>query len=83
MTWNTKLSKASFWSLNIGLALMGVLTLLPLDTMQLLAPIEHGHAYARSARFMQQPIVEMLIWMRMPGDVIFSIGALACFVLRL
>ena len=32
---------------------------------------------------MQQPIVEMLIWMRMPGDVIFSIGALAWFVLRL
>jgi nitric oxide reductase subunit B len=26
---------------------------------------------------MQQPIVELLVWLRVPGDVIFSIGALA------
>jgi nitric oxide reductase subunit B len=53
--------------------------------MQLLATIEHGYAYARSAEFMQKPIVAMLIWMRVPGDTLFSIGALslAWFVLRL
>ena len=85
MVWDTKMLKVSFWSLNIGLALMGALTLLPLGTLQLLAAIEHGYWYARSAEFMQKPIVEMLIWMRMPGDVLFSIGALALawFVLRL
>ncbi|MGV8922065.1 MAG: nitric-oxide reductase large subunit [Thermomonas sp.] len=85
MVWDTRALKTSFWGLNIGLALMGVLTLLPLGTMQLLAAIEHGYWYARSAEFMQKPIVELLIWMRMPGDVIFSIGALALcwFVLRL
>ena len=34
---------------------------------------------------MQLPIVEMLVWMRMPGDVVFSVGAIALtwFVLRL
>jgi nitric oxide reductase subunit B len=34
---------------------------------------------------MQQPLVELLVWMRVPGDTIFSIGAitLAWFVLRL
>ena len=34
---------------------------------------------------MQQPIVEMLVWARVPGDTIFSVGAasLAWFVLRL
>jgi nitric oxide reductase subunit B len=34
---------------------------------------------------MQQPIVDLLVWMRVPGDVLFSIGALllAWFVLRL
>jgi len=34
---------------------------------------------------MQKPIVEMLVWMRVPGDTIFSVGALALcwFVLRL
>ena len=85
MVWDTGALKTSFWGLNIGLALMGVLTLLPLGTMQLLAAIEHGYWYARSAEFMQKPIVEILIWMRMPGDIIFSVGALALcwFVLRL
>ena len=53
--------------------------------MQLLAAIEHGYWYARSAEFMQQPIIELLVWMRVPGDTIFSVGALALawFVLRL
>ena len=64
---------------------MALLTLLPLGTMQLLAAIEHGYAYARSAEFMQRPIVDMLIWMRVPGDTIFSVGAIAMawFVFRL
>ncbi len=64
---------------------MALLTLLPLGTMQLLAAIDRGYWYARSAEFMQQPIVELLVWMRVPGDTIFSIGALtlAWFVLRL
>ena len=85
MEWNTGALKVSFWSLNIGLALMGLLTLLPLGVMQLLATIEHGYAYARSAEFMQRPIVDLLVWMRVPGDTIFSVGAvaLAWFVLRL
>ena len=46
---------------------MALLTLLPLGTLQLLAAIEHGYWYARSAEFMQQPIVELLVWMRVPG----------------
>lgn len=85
MVWDSKVLKLSFWTLNIGLALMGVLTLLPLGTMQLLAAIEHGYWYSRSAEFMQKSIVELLIWMRMPGDILFSVGAvaLAWFVLRL
>jgi nitric oxide reductase subunit B len=85
LVWNERLLATTFWSLNIGLALMALLTLLPLGTMQLLAAIEHGYWYARSAEFMQQPIVELLIWLRVPGDTIFSIGAVtfAWFVLRL
>lgn len=85
MLWNAKALKVAFWCLNIGLSLMALLTLLPLGVMQLLAAIEHGYAYARSAEFMQRPIVELLVWMRVPGDTIFSIGAvaLAWFVLRL
>ncbi|PRH82028.1 nitric-oxide reductase large subunit [Arenimonas caeni] len=77
--------RTAFWALNIGLAGMALFTLLPLGIMQLVAAIENGYWYARSAEFMQQPIVDMLVWMRVPGDTIFSVGALALawFVLRL
>ncbi len=85
MQWDARPLKVSFWTLNIGLSLMALLTLLPIGVLQLIAAIQHGYAYARSAEFMQQPIIEMLVWMRVPGDTIFSIGAvsLAWFVLRL
>jgi nitric oxide reductase subunit B len=80
LVWHEGILKVSFWCFNIGLALMALLTLLPLGTMQLFAAIEHGYYYARSAEFMQQPIVDLLVWMRVPGDTIFSIGALALVV---
>jgi nitric oxide reductase subunit B len=83
--WNERTLKVSFWSLNAGLVGMSLMTLLPLGTMQLVAAIENGYWYARSADFLQRPIVDLIVWMRVPGDVIFSIGglALAWFVLRL
>ena len=83
--WNERLLRTSFWTFNLGLAGMALMTLLPLGAMQLVAAIREGYWYARSAEFMQQPIVDLLIWMRVPGDVLFSTGALllAWFVLRL
>ena len=77
LVWNESLLRVSFWSFNIGLAMMAVLTLLPLGVLQLLAAINEGYWYARSETFMQQPIVDLLVWMRVPGDVVFSTGALA------
>jgi nitric oxide reductase subunit B len=83
--WNERLLATSFWSLNIGLGLMAVMTLLPLGTWQLLAAIDNGYWYARSELFMQQPLVELLVWMRVPGDIMFSVGAVAItwFVIQL
>ncbi|GGX59788.1 nitric-oxide reductase large subunit [Saccharospirillum salsuginis] len=85
LAWHEGLLKTSFWMLNIGLALMALLTLLPLGTLQLFASLDQGYWYARSAEFMQQPIVDLLVWLRVPGDTIFAIGALifAWFVIRL
>ena len=85
IVWNERLLRTSFWTLNIGLALMALLTLLPIGTMQLLAAIDHGYWFARSAEFMHQPLVELLVWMRVPGDTIFSVGAvlLTWFIIRL
>ncbi len=83
--WNEKLLSGSFWTLNIGLTLMALLTLLPMGILQLQAALEHGYWYARSAEFMGKPIFDLLVWMRVPGDTIFSIGALlvSWFVFRL
>jgi nitric oxide reductase subunit B len=77
LAWHEGILKVSFWCLNIGLALMALLTLLPLGTLQLFAALEKGYWFARSAEFMQQPVVDLLVWLRVPGDIIFSIGALA------
>ena len=83
--WDEKPLKLAFWALNLGLAGMAALTLLPLGILQLQATLEHGYWYARSAEFMQQPVVDMLVWMRVPADTLFSVGAvsLAWFVFRL
>ena len=85
IVWNERLLKTSFWALNVGLAGMALLTLLPIGLIQLTAAIDHGYWYARSADLMQKPIIQLLVWMRVPGDTIFSVGALALawFVLRL
>ncbi len=77
--------RGAFWCLNIGLTLMGVLTLLPMGVLQLQAALEHGYWYARSAEFMGQPLIHLLVWMRVPGDTLFAVGAflISMFVLSL
>src|SRR5688572_23493598 len=83
--WNERVLKTSFWAFNIGLTGMALLTLLPIGIIQLTGALEQGYWYARSADLMQKPIIHLLVWMRVPGDTIFSVGALslAWFVLRL
>ncbi|MGB5940960.1 MAG: nitric-oxide reductase large subunit [Rhodanobacter sp.] len=74
--WREGWLKGSFWTLNIGLSMMAALTLLPLGILQLKAVLEHGYWFARSAEFMDQAIVHLLVWMRVPGDTLFAVGAL-------
>ena len=83
--WNDRWLAGAFWTLNIGLTLMAVLTLLPMGLLQLQGALEKGYWYARSAELMGQPIFDVLVWLRVPGDTLFSVGAvmIAWFVLRL
>jgi nitric oxide reductase subunit B len=85
LAWPDGVLRGAFLSLNIGLGLMAVLALLPMGVLQLQAALEHGYWYARSAEFMGRPLMHLLVWMRMPGDTLFAIGALLMcwFVLRL
>jgi nitric oxide reductase subunit B len=75
--WNETLVKLSFWSMNIGLFLMCVLSLLPVGLLQTWASVEHGYSYARSEEFMHTPLMQVLRWLRVPGDTLFAAGAIA------
>ena len=83
--WKQGALKLSFWSLNVGLGLMSILSLLPVGLLQAWASIQYGTWYARSAEFMQSGTMQTFRWMRVPGDIVFSIGAavFAWFVLGL
>jgi nitric oxide reductase subunit B len=83
--WRTAPLAWAFWSINAGLVLMVVLSLLPIGVLQTQAAIEQGTWWARSAEFMQMPLMDTLRWLRVPGDVLFAVGAvlLAWFVVGL
>lgn len=78
--WKDGMLRFSFWSLNIGLATMCLLSLLPVGLMQTSASVEHGYWYARSSEFIQTDLMQTLKWMRIPGDTIFFFGAVALVV---
>jgi nitric oxide reductase subunit B len=75
----------SFWAINVGLALMVLLSMLPIGLMQAWASVEYGTWYARSAEFLHSGGMNQLRWMRMIGDTVFALGAvvLGWFVLGL
>jgi nitric oxide reductase subunit B len=83
--WKEGTLKAAFWCINIGLIFMVILSMLPIGIVQAMASIDHGTWYARSAEFMQTPAMQVLRWMRVPGDILFAVGAalLGWFVLGL
>lgn len=75
--WKDGTIKFAFWSINIGLALMVLISVLPIGLAQTWASVKYGFWYARSAEFMQEPAMEVLRWLRVIGDTIFAIGILA------
>jgi nitric oxide reductase subunit B len=77
------LLKPAYWSLNIGLAMMVFLSLLPAGIYQAWASITQGMWYARSPEIIHSHVMETLVWLRVPGDIVFSIGALVLGVYAL
>ncbi|MFB3785402.1 MAG: nitric-oxide reductase large subunit [bacterium] len=75
--WRTGVLSFAFWSINIGLALMVLLSDLPRGLLQTWASVEHGMWYARSAEFMQTGIMDFLRWLRIIGDTVFTVGMVA------
>lgn len=78
--WNDGWLRFSFWAMNGGLMAMCVLSLLPVGLLQTWASVDHGYWYARSAEFMQTDLMQTLRWLRVIGDTIFFLGAVALVI---
>lgn len=76
LQFSESLMKTAFWSLNLGLVLMIVISLLPIGLYQFGASVSQGLWYARSEEFLQQDFLVTLRWLRTLGDVVFIIGGL-------
>jgi nitric oxide reductase subunit B len=83
--WKERWIKFAFWSINIGLTAMVLISVLPIGLAQTVASVKEGLWYARSAEFLHQPAMETLKWLRVIGDTIFAAGtvALAWFIFGL
>jgi nitric oxide reductase subunit B len=76
LLWKDRPLAIAFWSINIGLAAMVLLSTLPIGLAQAWASVEIGTWYARSSEFLHTPTLTWLRWMRMFGDTIFAFGAI-------
>ncbi|MGJ7921867.1 nitric-oxide reductase large subunit [Neobacillus sp. LXY-4] len=72
--WQDKWVKLSCILLNVGLAGMIIISLLPVGFMQLKAAFVNGYASSRAASFLQQETVETLLTIRAIPDTVFLIG---------
>ncbi len=79
------LLRPAYWGLNIGLAMMVFLSLLPAGIYQAWASIDRGMWFARSPEIVHSKVMETLVWLRVPGDIVFAAGTLmlACYALGL
>jgi nitric oxide reductase subunit B len=69
-----ELIRVAFWGLNIGLAMMVVLSLFPGGIMRVRDVIENGYWHARSLAYTATPLARTLEWLRMPGDLVFLLA---------
>jgi nitric oxide reductase subunit B len=77
LKWKERPIWFAFWAINIGLMLEIVLSLLPVGLMQTYQSVSVGYWSARSSEFMQTELMQTLRWLRMIGDSIFALGAIA------
>ena len=74
--WNYKILGWSFWLINIGLFVMLVGSLLPIGILQAVEAIQNGYWSARSEEFMHTDTMQIIRWLRVPGDTLLAIGEL-------
>ncbi|HET8877707.1 MAG TPA: nitric-oxide reductase large subunit [Casimicrobiaceae bacterium] len=75
----------TFWGLNIGLGMMVFMSLLPAGIFQAYASVSEGLWFARSPAIVHSRMMETLVWLRVPGDIVFALGSvlLGVYALKL
>ncbi|HTO66452.1 MAG TPA: cbb3-type cytochrome c oxidase subunit I [Bradyrhizobium sp.] len=74
-TWASlrKYVRCAFFGLNIGLAMMIVLSLFPGGVLQMYDVVEHGYWHARSLAYSSGAWPRFIEWLRLPGDLLFIV----------
>lgn len=75
-SWNPRLIKVAFWSLNIGVGLMMFLDLFPAGLYQLSVTLEDGLWHARSQEIVTGTVFQTLTYFRAIGGLVFVVGVL-------
>ena len=78
--WSDRTLKWVFWLFNGGLALMVFGSLLPQGIVQALISFDQGYWHARTPELLHSPLMETLVWLRVPGDIVFALGALLMLI---
>jgi len=76
-SWNPAIIKLSFWTLNIGVALMMFLDLFPAGLYQLFIVLEDGFWLARAQETITGTVFQTLTYFRSIGGLVFVVGVLS------
>ena len=76
-SWNDKIIKYAFWSLNIGVVLMMFLDLFPAGLYQLSIVLEDGFWLARAQETINGTVFQTLTYFRSIGGAVFVTGVVA------
>ena len=57
--------------------MMIVLSLFPQGLFQAYQSFTRDYAYARSAEVIHGSVMQTLVWARVPGDIVFTVGVVA------
>ncbi len=78
--WSDRTLTWVFWLFNGGLALMVFGSLLPQGLTQAVVSFGQSYWHARSPELLHSPLMETLVWVRVPGDVVFALGAVLLII---
>ena len=75
-SWSTRRLRWSFWLMNIGLAVMVLISVLPVGFLQLEVAFTESYDAARSLAFYNSETIQTAFWLRVPGDVLIILGSM-------